>query len=189
MEIILGGPQVAQNQQAQFEAFVKEFPGKRKALEAALCRPANHNPIQDQHTNRWSPFPVDQESLEAVRTFLLYDDHLRKRGWCPAAPFQVRTTSTMLTPSGLAKQFVDIAMRGFSRPLRQYILSATEMVQNDFLVPSYMESEVGDVGDLGPFAMPPVWDEKWVEVKQAKELATLNVKRVLAIDCEMVCHR
>ncbi|KAG9048528.1 hypothetical protein FS837_012658 [Tulasnella sp. UAMH 9824] len=159
VEIVPGGPLVAPDQQAKFESFVKVFPGKRKALESALCRPAHHNPIQEQHTNRWSPFPIDKESLDTIRTFLLYDDQLRKQ---------------------------DPPMREFSRGMRQYILDATEMVQNDFLVPTYMELEVGEVGDLGPYSVPPVWDDQWKEMKKSKEGATNNVKRVLAIDCEMV---
>ncbi|KAG8916550.1 hypothetical protein FRC00_014698, partial [Tulasnella sp. 408] len=159
VEIFPGGPLVAPDQLAKFESFVKVFPGKRKALESALCRPAHHDPVQEQHTNRWSPFPADQRSLESIRTFLLYDDQLRKQ---------------------------DPPMREFSRRMRQYILDATEMVQNDFLVPTYMELEVGDVGDLGPYSTPPVWDDQWKEVKRSKERATSNVKRVLAIDCEMV---
>ncbi|KIO27687.1 hypothetical protein M407DRAFT_232499 [Tulasnella calospora MUT 4182] len=87
---------------------------------------------------------------------------------------------------GLAGQSVDPPMREFSRRLRKYILNATELVQNDFLVPTYMESEVGDVGYLGPYSIPPVWDDQWKEIKRSKEPATYHVKRVLAIDCEMV---
>jgi RNA exonuclease len=64
---------------------------------------------------------------------------------------------------------------GETDPIK-YLLSAEEMCNNEYPVPSY----VSDVSQLG---------DGWVETPQVEEMDDSSEKRlnVLALDCEMVC--
>ncbi|KAG8985968.1 hypothetical protein FRB90_004332 [Tulasnella sp. 427] len=157
VEPVPGGRLGTMRELAMYQDFIGKHPGEENALKCLLTAPT-YNHVQDPRTGRWSSFPTEQSLLPGINAGLLCDAYLRGQ---------------------------DQAAQMWAQRLRHYILDPTEMVQNDYMVPSYMKSEVGHVGELGRYAAPPVWEAEWKETKLAKHPSD-NVKRALAIDCEMV---